>query len=171
MAGDRTVIVDLVEKQADGDLVRKMLAIAADPLTVAQVWAVTGAAKGMRPTMRVVRRAGYRNRDRDPRAGRIAPALSHLPTCSCCASFLGRLKAERALIAMIKEACVHGVSVGSGQRHGQRRIKGPSGAWPPRRTQAATVPSRTPLRQDRQAQRRLTTPDAGGVRLRTAGPA
>lgn len=49
---DRMALIELVEKQADGDLVRKMLAFAADRIMEAEVEARTGAAKGARTPMR-----------------------------------------------------------------------------------------------------------------------
>lgn len=41
-------LIELVEQQADGDLVREMLAFAADRIMEAKVEVRTGAAKGMR---------------------------------------------------------------------------------------------------------------------------
>lgn len=49
---DRMALIELVEKQADGDLVPKMLAFAADRIMEAEVEARTGAAKGARTPMR-----------------------------------------------------------------------------------------------------------------------
>jgi putative transposase len=55
-----TTLIELVEKQADGDLVREMLAFAAERIMEAEVEARTGAAKGARTPMREVQRNGYR---------------------------------------------------------------------------------------------------------------
>ncbi len=63
MTDDRRAWVVLVEKQADGDLVREMLAFAAARIMVAVVEARTGAAKGERSPLREVHRNGYRERD------------------------------------------------------------------------------------------------------------
>ena len=46
MTDDRMALIELVEKQADGDLVREMLAFAAERIMEAEVEARTGAAKG-----------------------------------------------------------------------------------------------------------------------------
>jgi hypothetical protein len=63
-------LLELVEQQADGDLVREMLAFAADRIMEAEVEVRTGAAKGARSPLREVQRNGYRDRDWDTRAGR-----------------------------------------------------------------------------------------------------
>lgn len=72
MTEERMALIELVEKKADGDLVREMLAFAAERIMEAEVEARTGAAKGVRTPMREVQRNGYRDRDWDTRAGRIA---------------------------------------------------------------------------------------------------
>jgi len=65
MTDERMALIELVEKQADGDLVREMLAFAAERIMEAEVEARTGAAKGARTPMREVQRNGYRDRDWD----------------------------------------------------------------------------------------------------------
>lgn len=52
MSDDRMALIELVEKQADGDLVREMLAFAAERIMEAEIEARTGAAKGARSPMR-----------------------------------------------------------------------------------------------------------------------
>ena len=89
------------EKQADGDLVREMLAFAAGRIMEAEVEARTGAAKGARTPMREVQRNGYRDRDWDTRAGRIALEIPKLRKGSYFPSFLEpRRTAEKALVAV-----------------------------------------------------------------------
>ena len=78
MTDDRTALIELVEKQADGDLLREMPAFAAERIMEAEVEARTGAAKGARTPMREVQRNGYRDRDWDTRAGRIALEIPKL---------------------------------------------------------------------------------------------
>jgi len=78
MTDDRMALIELVEKEADGDLVREMLAFAAGRIMEAEVEARTGAAKGARTPMREVQRNGYRDRDWDTRAGRIALEIPKL---------------------------------------------------------------------------------------------
>ena len=58
MTDDRMVLLELVEKHADGDLVREMLAYAAGRIMEAEVEARTGAAKGARSPVREVQRNG-----------------------------------------------------------------------------------------------------------------
>ncbi len=48
MTDERKALIELVEKQADGDLVREMLAFAAERIMELKVEARTGAAKGAR---------------------------------------------------------------------------------------------------------------------------
>lgn len=67
----------MVEKQVDGNLVREMLAFAAERIK-AEIEARTGAAKGVRSPVREAQRNGYRERDWDTRADRIAPEISRL---------------------------------------------------------------------------------------------
>ena len=52
MTDDRMTLIEFVEKQADADMVREMLAFAADRIMEAEVEAVTGAAKHARTPMR-----------------------------------------------------------------------------------------------------------------------
>lgn len=78
MTDDTMALIELVEKEADGNLVREMLAFAAGRMREAEVEARTGAAKGARSPMREVQRNGYRDRDWDTRAGRIALEIPKL---------------------------------------------------------------------------------------------
>ena len=114
MTDDRMALIELVEKSADADFVREMLAFAADRMMDAEVELETGAAKGARTPLRETQRNGYRERDWDTRAGRIALEIPKLRKGSCFPSFLEpRRTAEKALVAVIQEAYVHGVSTRS----------------------------------------------------------
>ena len=114
MTDERMTLLELVEQQADGDLVREMLAFAAERIMEAEVEARTGAAKGTRSPLREVQRNGYRDRDWDTRPGRIALEIPKLRKGSYLPSFLEpRRTAEKALVAVIQEAYVHGVSTRS----------------------------------------------------------
>jgi len=112
MTEERMALLELVEKEADADLVRDMLAFAAERLMEAEVELAAGAAKGARtPPLRETHRNGYRERDWDTRAGRIALAIPRLRKGSYFPSFLEpRRTAEKALVAVVQEAYVHGVS-------------------------------------------------------------
>lgn len=95
MTDNRMALMELVEKQGDGDLVREMLAYAAGRIMEAEVEARAGAAKGARSPLREVQRNGYRERDWDTRAGRIAleiPKLRKAATSPASSSRGGRLR-------------------------------------------------------------------------------
>jgi transposase-like protein len=107
-------LLDLVEKDADSDLVRDMLAFAAERMMEAEAEVAAGAAKGARTPLRDAHRNGYRAREWDTRAGRIELAIPRLRKGSYFPSFLEpRRTAEKALVAVIQEAYVHGVSTRS----------------------------------------------------------
>jgi putative transposase len=111
MTDERMALLELVEKSADADLVREMLAFAAERIMEGEVELVTGATKGARTALRENHRNGYRERDWDTRAGRIELAIPKLRKGSYFPSFLEpRRTAEKALVAVIQEAYVHGVS-------------------------------------------------------------
>jgi putative transposase len=111
MTDERMALLELVEQSADADLVREMLAFAAERIMDAEVELLTGASKGARTTLRENHRNGYRDRDWDTRAGRIELAIPKLRKGSYFPSFLEpRRTAEKALVAVIQEAYVHGVS-------------------------------------------------------------
>lgn len=98
MTNERMALLELVEQQADGDLVREMLAFAARQIMEAEVETQTGAAKGARSPLREVQRNGYRDRDWDTRAGRIPLEIPKLRKGSYLPSFLEpRRTAEKAL--------------------------------------------------------------------------
>jgi hypothetical protein len=104
-------LLELVEKSADAALVREMLAFAAERIMEAEEDLLTGASKGVRTALRENQRNGYRERDWDTRAGRIDLAIPKLRKGSYFPSSLEpRRTAGKALVAVIQEACVHGVS-------------------------------------------------------------
>lgn len=111
MTDEGTALLELIEKQADTDLIGEMLAFAADRIMELEVELRAGAAKGARSPLREVQRNGYRERDWDTRAGRIALAIPKLRKGGCLPSFLEpRRTAEKALVAVIQEAYIHGIS-------------------------------------------------------------
>ncbi|MFQ5521630.1 MAG: IS256 family transposase [Candidatus Methylomirabilia bacterium] len=114
MTDERMTLIELVEKEADGDLVREMLAFAAERLMEMEVEATTGAPKGLRSPTRTVQRNGYRERGWETRAGRIDLAIPKLRKGSYFPGFLEpRRTAEKALVAVIQEAYVQGISTRS----------------------------------------------------------
>ncbi len=111
MTDDRMALIELIEKGADADLVREMLAFAAERLMELEVEARTGVPAGARSPERLNHRNGYRERAWDTRAGRIDLAIPKLRKGSYFPSFLEpRRTAEKALTAVIQEAYVHGIS-------------------------------------------------------------
>ena len=111
MTDERMALLELLEKDADNDLVRDMLAFAAERMMEAEVEVAAGAAKGAREPLREAHRNGYRAREWDTRAGRIELAIPRLRKGTYFPSFLEpRRTAEKALVAVIQEAYVHGVS-------------------------------------------------------------
>jgi putative transposase len=114
MTDERMALIELIEKSADVDLVRQMLAFAAERLMAMEVEGLTGVPTGMRSSERLNHRNGYRERAWDTRAGRIDLAIPKLRKGSYFPSFLEpRRTAEKALAAVIQEAYVHGISTRS----------------------------------------------------------
>jgi putative transposase len=111
MTEERMALLELIEKNADAELVREMLSFAAGRLMEAEVQARTGAAHGVRDPGRQAQRNGYRERGWETRVGRIELAIPKLRKGSYFPSFLEpRRTAEKALTAVIQEAYIHGVS-------------------------------------------------------------
>jgi putative transposase len=96
----------------DVDLARAMLAAFAQTLMSAQASAVCGAAFNERSEERVNSRNGYRTRDWDTRVGTIELAVPKLREGTYYPEWLlvPRRRAEQALVAVIGQAYVEGVS-------------------------------------------------------------
>ena len=78
MTDERMALIELIEKGADADLIRDMLAFAAERLMNLEVEALTGAPAGVRSSDRLTHRNGYRERAWDTRAGRIDLSIPKL---------------------------------------------------------------------------------------------
>lgn len=114
MTSDRMALMELIEKGADGDLVREMLAFAAERIMEIEVEARTGAGHGSRSPDRTNHRNGYRERPWETRAGRIDLEIPKLRKGTYLPSFLEpRRTAEKALVTVIQEAYVKGISTRS----------------------------------------------------------
>src|SRR5579871_712481 len=114
MTDAKMALLELVEQEADTDLVREMLAFAAERMMDLEIEAKTGAPAGTRSPDRLNHRNGYRERNWDTRAGRIELAVPKLRKGSYFPSFLEpRRTAEKALVAVIQEAYIQGISTRS----------------------------------------------------------
>jgi transposase-like protein len=114
MTDERQALFELIEKRADADFVRELLAFAAERLMAVEVEALTGAAHGERSPERVNHRNGYRDRPWETRAGRIDLRIPKLRQGSYFPSILEpRRTVEKALIAVIQEAYIQGISTRS----------------------------------------------------------
>ena len=115
MAEDRMAVLETVRKaisDGDVDFLREGLRVLAEAVMEAEITEVTGVPHGERdPERRLTRRNGYRERRWDTRVGTVDLAIPRVRDGSYFPSLLEpRRRAERALLAVIQEAYVHGVS-------------------------------------------------------------
>ena len=111
---DMMTLQALLEKSSDADLLREMIAFAAERLMALEVDGLTGAAHGERSPERITHRNGYRERSWETRAGTVALKIPKLRKGSYFPGFLEpRRMAEKALTAVIQEAYIQGVSTRS----------------------------------------------------------
>jgi putative transposase len=105
-------------EEADADLLREMVRCFAEALMGAEADALCGAGYGERSPERINRRNGYRERRFDTRVGTIDLAVPKLRAGSYFPDWLlqPRRRAERALVAVVAECYLAGVST--------RRVEG-----------------------------------------------
>jgi putative transposase len=114
MTNDTIALKALVEKASDTDFLRKMIGFAAERLMNLEVDTLTGAPYGERSPNRANSRNGYRERRWETRAGTVDLQIPKLRHGSYFPAFLDpRRTAEKALVAVVQEAYVHGISTRS----------------------------------------------------------
>jgi putative transposase len=115
MADDSMALLENVRKaieEGDGDFLREAVHLLAQGVMEAEVTELTGVPKGERaPERRLTQRNGYRDRRWDTRVGTIDLAIPRVRDGNYFPSLLEpRRRAERALLAVVQEAYVLGVS-------------------------------------------------------------
>ena len=114
MTIDRVHLQELLDKGSDADLLREMMTFVVNRMMDLDVEGRTGAAYGERSPARANSRNGYRERSWHTTLGTLPVAIPKLRKGSYFPSFLeARRTADKALIAVIQEAYVHGVSTRS----------------------------------------------------------
>ena len=107
-------LLELLRKQAGGgdlDFLREAVAVLAQAVMEAEVAEQIGAARGERSETRLTRRNGYRERRWDTRVGTIELGIPKLREGSYFPTLLEpRRRSERALVAVVTQAYVEGVS-------------------------------------------------------------
>ena len=110
MTTDRIALEALIEKTPDADFLREMIAFAAERLMALEVDGICGAGHAERSN----HRNGYRERAWETRAGAITLPIPKLRKGSYLPFFLEpRPTAEKALVAVIQEAYIQGISTRS----------------------------------------------------------
>jgi transposase-like protein len=115
MADDRMVLPETMRKaitDGDTDFLRETVKVLAEAVMEAEVTELTGVPHGVRdPEHRNTHRNGYRERRWDTRAGTLELAVPRVRDGSYFPSLLEpRRRAERAMLAVVQEAYVLGVS-------------------------------------------------------------
>ena len=114
MTIERVAMKELLEKGSDQDLLREMLAFVSARMMDVEVESLTGAAHVERSPERTNQRNGYRTREWHTGVGTVPVAIPKLRRGTYFPSFLEpRRSADKAMIAVIQEAYVHGVSTRS----------------------------------------------------------
>lgn len=102
---------DLIEKSTDGDWLREMISFAAQRLMDLEVEGLCGTGFGERSDDRTNHRNGYRDRRWETRAGAVDLKIPKMRKGTYLPALLEpRRAAEKALVAVIQEAYIQGVS-------------------------------------------------------------
>ena len=111
MTEERLVLAELLEKAGEGDFLRAVAEAVLQLLMESDVEGVIGAGRYERSGERTTWRNGYRDRSLDTRLGSLQLRIPKLRQGSYFPPFLeARKSSEKALIAVIQEAWIGGVS-------------------------------------------------------------
>ena len=111
MTDDRMALVELLQKSGDGDFLRAVAEAVLQILMEADVEGLIGASRHERSAERLNYRNGYRERSLDTRLGSLQLRIPKLRQGSYFPPFLEpRKTTEKALVAVIQEAWIGGVS-------------------------------------------------------------
>jgi len=114
MTDERMALKALVEKTSDADLLNEMIGFAANRLMALEADTLCNAGRHERTADRLNYRNGYRDRMWETRAGTVELQIPKLRKGSYFPVFLEhRRTSEKALIAVIQEAYVQGISTRS----------------------------------------------------------
>lgn len=111
MTEDRLPLADLLQKSGEGDFLRAVAESVLQLLMEADVEGLVGAGRHERSADRLNWRNGYRERSLDTRLGSLSLRIPKLRQGSYFPPFLeARRTTEKALVAVIQEAWIAGVS-------------------------------------------------------------
>jgi len=111
MTEDRLPLTELLQKAGDGDFLRAVAEAVPQLLTESDMEGLIGAGRRERSAERLNCRNGYRERALDTRPGTLQLRVPRLRQGSCFPPFPEPRKVgERALVAVIREARIGGVS-------------------------------------------------------------
>jgi putative transposase len=111
MTEERMALAELLQKSGDGDFLRSVAEAVLQILMEADVEGLIGAGRHERTGDRLNYRNGYRERSLDTRLGSLSLRIPKLRQCSYFPPFLEpRKTAEKALVMVIQEAWIGGVS-------------------------------------------------------------
>ena len=111
MAKDRLALIELLEKVGEGDFLRTVAEAVLQLLMEADIEGLIGAGRYERSGERTTWRNGFRERSLDTRLGSLQLRIPKLRQGSYFPPFLeARKGSEKALVAVIQEAWIGGVS-------------------------------------------------------------
>src|SRR5690348_7301612 len=111
MTEDRMALVELLQKSGEADFLRSVAEVVLQILMEADVEGLIGAGRHERTSDRLNYRNGYRDRTFETRLGPLSLRIPNLRQGSYFPPFLEpRKTAEKALVSVIQEAWIGGVS-------------------------------------------------------------